>query len=101
MNEAGEALRAAWKAQREEWLFDADRQTIPVARSWFTAGWRDGTEWLTARIAEAKYGECATCGKPYERYDSPGGVFYSHFEHPSDGHDATPLSAASIENGAE
>jgi len=48
-------------------------------------------EQLTSRLREAKYGECATCGQPYERHDSPGGVFYSHFKHPSDDHDATPL----------
>lgn len=48
---------------------------------------------------KAKYGECATCHQPYERFDSPSGVFYSHFTHPQDGHDAVPLPTHKIQDG--
>lgn len=43
-----------------------------------------GAQW---QLERARYGECANCHQPFERYDSPGGVFRSHVTHPDDNHD--------------
>lgn len=31
---------------------------------------------------------CVECAHAVERYDSPGGIFYSHLRHPADEHEA-------------
>lgn len=42
-------------------------------------------------IEVSRYAECSVCGKPLEFYDSPQGSWWSHFEHPTDEHDADPI----------
>ena len=40
----------------------------------------------------SRYAECLTCGKPLEYYDHPEqGSWWSHFEHPTDHHEGSPL----------
>lgn len=50
------------------------------------------TELKAETLAAARYGECGECKQPYERFDSPTGVFLSHFEKQVDGHEAIPTT---------
>ena len=93
----GEAFKTAVFAEFDESLARVDAVMKSTARE--LSDVRDGAldqglAALTATIlGGAKYGECAECGQPYERFESPGGVHYSHFVHPVDEHDARPLGA--------
>lgn len=43
-----------------------------------------------------RYTECAQCGKPGEFFNSPGGSWWGHFGHPTDGHDFEPMKWPAI-----
>ncbi len=45
-------------------------------------------EGLVVQLREAL--GCRVCGNRIEFYDSPSGSWWSHLEHPADGHDALP-----------